>query len=160
MEWTDHGTRREHRQLKSRAAGEWRRVPVVPPLTRIIRSHLDEFGTSPDGRVFSGIQPGELASITYRRSWDKARRAALTQPNTHHSLPDAYMTYVMPASPPGSTEVFRPPKSQSGRAQRRRIAQGPRQVHRRPGPVAKRRIEDALCEPEHDAAPSSDDDAD
>ena len=77
-EWTDHGTRREHRQLKSRAAGEWRRVPVAPPLTRILRSHLDEFGTGPDGRVFSGVQRGELASITYRRSWDKARGSALT----------------------------------------------------------------------------------
>jgi integrase len=77
-EWTDHGTRREHRQLKSRAAGEWRRVPVAPPLTRILRSYLDEFGTGPDGRVFSGIQRGELASITYRRVWDKARGAALT----------------------------------------------------------------------------------
>ncbi len=77
-EWTDHGTRREQRQLKSRAAGEWRRVPVAPPLTRILRSHLNEFGTGPDGRVFSGIQRGELASITYRRAWDKARGAALT----------------------------------------------------------------------------------
>ncbi len=45
---------------------------------RSLRSHLDEFGTGPDGRVFSGIQRGELASITYRRAWDKARGAALT----------------------------------------------------------------------------------
>jgi integrase len=52
-------------------------VPVAPPLTRILRSHLGEFGTGPDGRVFSGIQRGELASITYR-AWDKARRTALT----------------------------------------------------------------------------------
>ena len=27
-EWTDNGTRREQRHLKSRPAGEWRRVPV------------------------------------------------------------------------------------------------------------------------------------
>lgn len=53
-------------------------MPVAPPLTRILRSHLDEFGTGPDGRVFSGIQHGELASITSRRAWDKARGAALT----------------------------------------------------------------------------------
>ena len=53
-------------------------MPVAPPLTRILRSHLDEFGTGPDGRVFSGIQRSELASITYRRTWDKARSAALT----------------------------------------------------------------------------------
>lgn len=84
-EWTDDNTRREHRQLKSRPVGEWRRVPIAPPLTRILRSHLDEFGTGPDGRVFSGIQRGELPSITYRRAWNKARNAALT-PTEYASL--------------------------------------------------------------------------
>jgi integrase len=77
-EWTDAGTRREHRHLKARAQGEWRRVPIPPPLTRILRSHLEEFGTGRDGRVISGIRHGELASATYRRTWDNARRAALT----------------------------------------------------------------------------------
>jgi integrase len=78
-EWTNDSTRREHRHLKSRALGEWRTVPIPPPLTRILRSHLDEFGApGPDGRVFSGIHRGELASITYRRAWGKARCAALT----------------------------------------------------------------------------------
>jgi integrase len=32
----------------------------------------------PGSRVFSGIRGGELASITYRRSWHSARRAVLT----------------------------------------------------------------------------------
>lgn len=77
-EWTDDDNRREHRHLKSRPVGEWRRVPIAPPLTRILRSHLDQFGTGPDGRTFSGVQRGELASITYRRAWDKARGTALT----------------------------------------------------------------------------------
>jgi integrase len=77
-EWTDDGTRREHRQLKARAQGEWRRVPVPPPLTRILRLHLNQFCTGPGGRIFSGIRRGELASITYRRGWDKARRTVLT----------------------------------------------------------------------------------
>lgn len=77
-EWTDDGTRREQRHLKSRPVGEWRRVPVPPPLTRLLRSHLKKFGTSSGGRVFSGIRGDELASITYRRAWDKARGAALT----------------------------------------------------------------------------------
>jgi integrase len=77
-EWTDDGTRREQRHLKSRPVGEWRRVPVPPPLTRLLRSHLKTFGTGLGGRVFSGIRGDELASITYRRAWDKARRTALT----------------------------------------------------------------------------------
>jgi len=78
-EWTDDGTRRERRQqLKSRPVGEWRVVPVPPPLTRLLRTHLEAFGIGPGGRVFSGVYGDELASITYRRVWDKARRAALT----------------------------------------------------------------------------------
>jgi integrase len=77
-EWTDAGTRREHRHLKSRARGEWRHVPITPPLTRILRSHLDQFDTGRDGRTVTGIQGGELPSITYRGVWDKARRTVLT----------------------------------------------------------------------------------
>jgi integrase len=77
-EWTDDDSRREHRHLKARAQGEWRRVPVPPPLTRLLRSHLDRFGGAPAGRVFSGVRGGELASVTYRRVWDRARQAALT----------------------------------------------------------------------------------
>lgn len=77
-EWTDDGARREQRHLKSRPVGEWRRVPVPPPLTRQLRAHLEAFGTGPGGRVFSGVYGDELASITYRRVWDKARHAALT----------------------------------------------------------------------------------
>ena len=76
-EWTDDGARRELRHLRSRPAGEWRRVPVAPPLTRLLRAHLETF-VGPGGRVFSGVQGGDLASITYRRVWDKTRRSALT----------------------------------------------------------------------------------
>jgi integrase len=47
-------------------------------LTRLLRRHLEKFGTGPDGRVFYGIRGGELASITYRRVWDRARDAALS----------------------------------------------------------------------------------
>jgi hypothetical protein len=77
-EWTDNGKRRDHRHLKSRPVGEWRRVPVAPPLTRILRVHLREFGTGPGERVFAGVRGGELSSITYRRSRAKARRDTLT----------------------------------------------------------------------------------
>jgi integrase len=91
-EWTNDNTRREHRHLKSRAVGEWRTVPIAPQLTRILRSHLDEFcAPGPDGRVFSGIHRGELASITYRRTWGKARCAAL--PPDEYASPLARRVY-------------------------------------------------------------------
>jgi integrase len=36
------------------------------------------FDPGPEGRVFAGIRGGELATITYRRAWDNARKAALS----------------------------------------------------------------------------------
>jgi integrase len=77
-EWTDDGARREQRRLKARAQGEWRRAPTAPPLSKLLRRHLDEFGTGLGGRLFTGIRGGELSTITYRRAWDKARRTALS----------------------------------------------------------------------------------
>jgi integrase len=88
-EWTDDGAIREHRQLKSRAVGEWRRVPIAPPLTRILRAHLNEFVTGT--RVFSGVEGGELPSITYRRVWDNARKVAL--PPAEYASPLAKRAY-------------------------------------------------------------------
>ena len=77
-EWTDDGTHRDQRQLKHRAEGDNRIVPTHPELTRLLRDHLAEFGTAPDGRLFSGVRGGELPTITYRRAWIKARQVALT----------------------------------------------------------------------------------
>jgi hypothetical protein len=45
---------------------------------RILRTHLSNFGRGAGGLVFTGVYGGELASITYRRVWDNARRQALT----------------------------------------------------------------------------------
>jgi len=77
-EWTDDGTSRERRQLKHRAEGDSRIVPIHPELTRLLRDHLAQFGTAPDGRLFGGVRVGELPTITYRRAWAKARQVALT----------------------------------------------------------------------------------
>jgi integrase len=77
-EWTDDGSPRERRQLKHRAEGDSRVVPTHPELTRLLRRHLAEFGTAPDGRLFGGVRGGELPTITYRRAWIKARQMALT----------------------------------------------------------------------------------
>lgn len=77
-DWTDDGSQRERRQLKHRAEGDSRIVPVHPELTRILRNHLAEFGTAPDGHLFTGVRGGELPTITYRRAWIRARQTALT----------------------------------------------------------------------------------
>ncbi|MGV9776590.1 tyrosine-type recombinase/integrase [Streptosporangium sp. NPDC003464] len=78
-EWTDGGTLREERALKHRPDGYTRVVPCPPALTRILRVHLTtEYGKGPDGRLFWGEQGGELPGITYRRAWQKARKAVFT----------------------------------------------------------------------------------
>jgi hypothetical protein len=64
-EWTDDGRRHDHPQLKARAPGEWRHVPLAPPLVRLLREHLENFGNGRAGLVFTGVHGGELASATY-----------------------------------------------------------------------------------------------
>jgi hypothetical protein len=79
-EWTDDGSHRELRQLKQRAVGDSRIVPTPPPLTRILRAHIRDFGTAPDGRLFTGVRGGELPTITDQSPPGRThpRRASLT----------------------------------------------------------------------------------
>jgi integrase len=85
-EWTDDGGLREERALKHRAEGETRTVPCPPPLTKLFRAHLAEFGTGSEGRLFTGVRGGELPNITYRRVWTKARQNALTDKEVRSPL--------------------------------------------------------------------------
>jgi integrase len=78
-QWSDTDARRDERELKHRAAGETRRVPIPPALVEILRHHLDEYGTDDEGRLFRGERGGLLAGVTYTRLWDRARAAALTE---------------------------------------------------------------------------------
>lgn len=48
---------------------------TLPPL---VRAHLSDFGRARSGLVFTGVYGDELASVTYRRVCDNARRQALT----------------------------------------------------------------------------------
>lgn len=77
--WTDNGDQRDRRQLKHRAQGETRIVPMHPELAKVLRTHITQFGTGTDGRLFTGIRGGELAEITIRRAWAAARKSALTE---------------------------------------------------------------------------------
>jgi len=76
--WNETGARRERRHLKHRAAKEVRPVPVAPALARLLRDHIATYGTAPDGRLFRGEGGGLLSDTVYGRTWEKARRAALT----------------------------------------------------------------------------------
>jgi integrase len=78
-DWTDDGDLRDRRQLKHRAVGDTRTVPVHPKLAKLLRTHIETFGTSADGKLFTGVRGGELASVVCRRAWIAAREAALTK---------------------------------------------------------------------------------
>jgi integrase len=53
-------------------------VPVPPELVAILRQHVAEFSTAPDGRLFVAQRAADLPKITYVRTWRAARRLALT----------------------------------------------------------------------------------
>jgi integrase len=59
--WTSTGTPHEPRGLKHRPGGAIRVVPMPPVLVRMLRRHLRQFGTTPDGRLFRGARGGMLS---------------------------------------------------------------------------------------------------
>jgi integrase len=113
--WTDDG-RRQPRQLKHRAVGATRTVPIPPPLVAILREHLEEFGTHHGGRLFWGSRHGGLVSDSvYDRTWDKARQAPPSPlPRPPHRSPGSPTTYATPRYPPGSAPASNHPRSPNG----------------------------------------------
>jgi hypothetical protein len=84
--WTDTGTTRQERQLKHRPKGTVRPVPIPPALVRLILKHLDQHGTTSDGRLFRGLRSGILSESTYGRVWAKARVIALADAQVASTL--------------------------------------------------------------------------
>jgi integrase len=76
--WSDNGKPRDERQLKHRAKGDVRIVPIAPPLTDLLNAHIAEFGFAPDGRLFRAHRGGMLSDKIYGDIWRTARPAALT----------------------------------------------------------------------------------
>jgi integrase len=61
-------------------------VPVSPALARLLRDHLAEYGTTSDGRLFRGHGGGLLGDTTYTRTWQQARRSALSSAEAASAL--------------------------------------------------------------------------
>ena len=76
--WTDSGKSRERRELKHRAVGETRTVPLHPRLVQLLREHIDTFPAGPNGRVFNGPRRGAVAERVYLDVFHKARGVAFT----------------------------------------------------------------------------------
>jgi integrase len=75
--WTDSGKSRERRELKHRAPGEARLVPVHPDQVVLFRDHIERFGTGPGGRIFTGPRGGLVTEWAYLQVFHAARREAL-----------------------------------------------------------------------------------
>jgi site-specific recombinase XerD len=86
--WTDNGKPRERRALKHRADGDTRRVPIHPELVTMLRDHLDEFGTGPHGRLFTGPRGGIITDRAYLKIFHEARAQALTTQEASSPLLD------------------------------------------------------------------------
>jgi len=133
-EWTDDGSVREMRQLKHRAEGDSRIVPTHPELTRLLREHLDKFGTAPDGRLFGGVRGGELPTINLPARLDQSAPDGSERHRARLSARPA------PVRPPARLPVhvaqrwrLPDPGSGVGRARSGRAAADLRQVRCGPG---------------------------
>ncbi|MFI7691628.1 tyrosine-type recombinase/integrase [Nonomuraea sp. NPDC049655] len=76
--WTNSGKVRERRELKHRAVGETRRVPIHPELSNMLIEHLKEFGAGPGGRVFIGPRGGLMTDRAYLKVFHEARAQGFT----------------------------------------------------------------------------------
>jgi integrase len=85
-EWTDNGEARECRALKRRASNSVRIVPIPPELVRLLRTHLENFGTGDAGRVFSNERGGPFVEASARRAWARARLSVLTEEQVYSPL--------------------------------------------------------------------------
>jgi integrase len=145
------------RELKHRAVGDTRLVPMHPELVTLLRDHLERFGTGPGDHVLAGPRGGIIAEWSYLKVFHAAREEALegTEAQTplmgrpydlRHAAVSTWLNAGVPAAQVAewaghSTDVLL-------RVYVKCIAgkQG----------EAKRRIEDAMREPEPDQPDSPD----
>jgi hypothetical protein len=61
------------RRLKHHPDGTVRIVPIPPVLVTLLRQLLNEHGTTPEGRLFTGTRGSVLSESLYGRTWHAAR---------------------------------------------------------------------------------------
>jgi integrase len=115
--WTNDGSALDQRQLKHRAQDAVRVIPIPPILVAILRDHLRQFGTAPDGRLFQVIRGhrgtgGIISAKITGQVWRKARQRALTPAQVRSPL--AGRPYDLPA-PRGAPSYPRLSREELGR---------------------------------------------
>jgi hypothetical protein len=132
--WSDNGKSRDQRQLKHRAKGDVRVVPIPPPLTEILNSHLTEFG-APPRRAAVPRPSGRAAGRQDVRRY--LAGGAPGRPDAGRGSISARATALRPAARRSVHLAQRRSGSNAGRRvgrpQRPSAPAGLRQVHRGPG---------------------------
>ncbi|ALC31769.1 hypothetical protein ABE83_07320 [Streptomyces sp. CFMR 7] len=83
-QWTDSGKPHDDRDLKGRAVGDTRTVPIHPDLVAFLREIIDRYKLQPTDLLFPGENGGMLAGSVFRRVWEKARKIVL-KPHEYRS---------------------------------------------------------------------------
>ncbi len=78
-EWTDDGAVHDVRGPKGGPRNAVRRVPIPPVLVQMIREHVEQFGTAPDGRLFRTYRGSIYLPSTLWQVLQKARPRAFTE---------------------------------------------------------------------------------
>ncbi len=73
----DRQARARARTRAARARRATRNIPIPPELVRLLREHIETFGTSRGGRLFRSENGNPIQPSTYWRVWQKARAMAL-----------------------------------------------------------------------------------
>lgn len=90
--WTSNGKARERRELKHRAVGSIRVVPLHPDLVAMLRSHLERFPNTTQ-YVFRGPRGGAISDSAYLPYFHRARAEAFT--SAEASSPLAAVPYAL-----------------------------------------------------------------
>ena len=77
-DWTDNGEVHEASRPKGGPRNAVRRVPIPPVLVTMLREHVQEHGTAPDGRLFQSYRGGIYQPSTLWQVLQKARKQVLT----------------------------------------------------------------------------------
>jgi integrase len=78
-DWTDDGEVHQASKPKGGPRNAIRRVPIPPVLVRMLREHVQEHGTAPDGRLFRTYKGGIYLPSTLWTVLQKARKLAFTE---------------------------------------------------------------------------------
>ncbi|MEV6905119.1 hypothetical protein [Amycolatopsis sp. NPDC051372] len=54
-------------------------MPRPPPLTAMLHRHAEQYGVAEDGRLFRGLEGGDVAESTLARVWGQGLQTALSE---------------------------------------------------------------------------------